>query len=159
MIAVDLSNRRGALVPIREKIYRILCREHEMPNFIYWKQENGRHVVDVNRKWLIAFNSEQDNKEPRGVLFYRLAGKEVYIEDFAVSGPSAAGVLITKFEYESEVKLATDFYFSERIRRETNDQILETVGLQDDSVFNEDGYQSIGDLGETVKALKVRYLS
>jgi len=147
------------MVPIREKIYRILSREHDMPNIIYWKQENSRHVVDVNRKWLFAFNSEQDSREPKGLLFYRLAGEDVYVEDFAVSGPTAAGVLITKFEYEAGVKAATNFYFSQHIRRETNDQILETVGLQDDSVFDENGYQHMGGLEDVVKALKVRYLT
>ena len=155
---VDLSRRRGAIVHLLPQVYELLQKSgHGLPNRILWTQGMRKAVVEINRKWIFAL---EGTYHLRGLMFYHLGadGKSLYLDAFEANNTKIFELLITKFSNDSTVKNQEIFYIGRNIRREAAEEMLESVGLQDDSVYDDDGYQNLGGLAETVKALKLRYL-
>ena len=158
MNIVDLSNRRGAIVHLLPQVYILLQKNgYELPNKILWTQNMRKAIIDINKKWLFAL---EGTYHLRGLMFYHLdlTGKSVYLDAFEGNNTQILEALIDKFSNDSIVKTQESFYVSRNIKREASEEILETVGLQDESVFNDEGYQMLGSLTDTLKALRVRYL-
>ena len=154
---VDLSRRRGAIVHLFPQVYRLIKNDGiELPNIILWKKDMNKKVVDVNRRWVFAL---EGTKIVKGMLFYHLEadGHSIYIDTLIAAGGIFDG-LIKKFEQDDAVKAGEAFYVSRDIKREADEEILKNVGLHDDSVFDDEGYQLLGGLNEAVRALRVRYL-
>lgn len=158
MEIIDYSNRRGAIVHLLPQVYAMLKKDRkDMPNIILWNIEMKQYVLDINIKWVFALAGK---KEVLGILFYRVGkdGSSLYIEELQAINATVAEALIKKFEQTDIVKTKTTFYASQDIKRMESEEILETVGLQDESVFNEEGYQPLGSLNDTVKDLRLRYI-
>lgn len=157
MNIIDLSNRRGAIVHMLPNVYDLLKKDgHDLPNIIIWTQSMKKAIIDINRKWIFATIS---SKDVQGMMFYRMGtdGKSLYIDTLSGS-PKTVEALLKKFEQNDLVKARENFFISRYIKREEADEVLETVGLQDDSVYDEEGYYMLGGLNEVISALKIRYL-
>jgi len=159
---VDFSRRRGAIVHLLPTVYRLIGESGgHLPNSIIWNQEMRKALVDVRRKWLFVL---EGTSNVRAILFYHLGtdNKSVYIDTMAAArtNDSAAALeaLLVKFDRDDTVRKCEAFYVSREVRKEAAEEILETVGLQDESVYGDEGYQYLGGLTEAVAALKVRYL-
>jgi len=129
-----------------------------LPNHVFWKREIGAEITNIDYKWIFALEGV---KVVHGFLFYNVGQDKnsIYINNL-VAQPKVAStikLLLTKFERDDEVRRVQNFYLSRNIKRETNDEILETVGLQDDTVYNTKGYQFVGNLSKTIDVLKYRY--
>lgn len=163
MEIVDLSRRRGAIVHMLSQVYDLMRHEGiELPNMIIWKQEMGRAVIDINRRYVFAL---EGTKNVHGILFYRVStdGRSVFLDSLIADGRRSAlsaqiiDALLKKFEQDNEVKSCESIYIGRDIKREAADEILETVGLQDDTIFNTEGYQLLGGPGDAFKAIRIRY--
>ena len=163
MNIVDLSNRRGAIVHLLSDVYELLkANNSSIKNKVLWTHDINKALVDISQKWVFAL---EGTHILLGIMFYQLGndGESVYINTLtAINGNSGKnGILeglLKKFEQDATIKLRKSFYVSRDIKREVSVEILETVGLQDESVYDNDGYQLLGDLGDTINALKIRYL-
>ena len=158
MNILDFSNRRGTIVHLLPQVYALLKKEGvNLPNIIIWKHAMNKAVVEIHRKWVFAL---EGNKIVKGLLFYHLSsdGKSCYIDSLVATDSKLAEALLKKFEQDDIVKERQAFYISRHVKKEASEEVLETVGLQDESVFNEHGFQPLGGLADTVSALKVRYL-
>ena len=169
MNIVDLSNRRGAIVHLLPQVYDLL-KEYKgelsasggkpgdfdgVPNYVLWMHDMNKAVVDINKKWVFALRG---TNYVMGLMFYRLGtdGVSLYI-DYVMGTPAVIDELIKKFEQNDLVKAREKFYVGRDVKREAAEEVLGTVGLQDDTVFNEEGYQPIGGMKEALAALKFRY--
>jgi len=157
----DFSRRRGAIVHLLPQMYALIKEEGggNVPHYHLWNHDMSRILVDISHKWLFALEEPQALK---GMLLYCLGsdGRSVYINHLisARDNPDVLKALLLKFEREDSIKGREVFYISRSVKREAADEVLETVGLQDDSAYDDAGYQNLGGLGETIKALKLRYL-
>ncbi|MCL2399228.1 MAG: hypothetical protein FWC91_05735 [Defluviitaleaceae bacterium] len=163
MNIVDLSGRRGAIVHLLPDVYELLKKnDSSILNKVLWTHDINKVLVDINYKWVFAL---EGTNVLLGMMFYQLGsdGESVYINTLAAKNiaPGKNAILealLKKFEQDATIKLRKSFYVSREIKREASVEILETVGLQDESVYDNNGYQLLGDLGDTVNALKIRYL-
>jgi len=157
---VDLSNRRGAIIRLRTQIYELLKETlggpyTSFPNYVTWNQQFSKELVDARRKWLFAL--DETARFVYGLMFYRLAEDgALYLNHMAIR--QGAGDFIKKFEQDDSAKTATKIFFSRHIKKITSEEILEGKGMSNDSVYNSDGYQLIGDITEAVKELQKRYV-
>lgn len=161
MNVVDLSNRRGAIVHLLPQVYEVLKGEQSsILNIVLWTHEMNKSLVDIHKKWVFALNG---TKDMLGMMFYRLGVEnDIYIDLLSAKKGAVNSLvieaLIKKFEQDNEVKSRQSFYVGRQVKREASDEILGTVGLQDETVFNDDGYQLLGSYDQAIKALKLRYL-
>ena len=158
MNILDLSNRRGAIVHMLPQIYKLFKADGiDLPNIILWTQDMRRSVIDINRKWIFAL---QGTSNVHGLMFYRVGadGKSIYVDHLVSSQSAIIDALLKKFEQSDLVKGAEAFYLGREIKREAKEEAMSSVGLQDDSVFNDEGYQFIGGTKEILAALKLRYM-
>ncbi|MCL1986554.1 MAG: hypothetical protein FWG64_01080 [Firmicutes bacterium] len=159
MNIVNLSHRRGAILALLPQIHVMLLKDgQELPNKVFWKQEIGKAIVDINHKWIFALEGV---KIVHGFLFYQIGQDKnsLYIDNFIAPSKvlGVAKLLITKFERDDEVRRIQNFYISRNIKKEHREEVLETVGLQDETLYNTKGYQLIGNLTQTLDLLKTRY--
>ena len=153
---VDLSRRRGAIVHLLPQVYELMKKNYaELPHIIFWKKEMDKKIIDINRRWVFAL---EGTKIVKGLLFYNISRdrKTVYVDSLIAAG-IVFNELLIKFEYDDAVKSAEAFYISRDIKNEANTEMLKNVGLQDESVFNDEGYQLIGGLTDVLQVLKIRY--
>jgi len=159
MEVVDLSNRRGAIVHLLPKVHKLYKQTgHQLKDIVLWTHDMNKMILDIQRKWIFVL--DRPNGDVLGFLFYRMGedGKSLHIEALRVGRHIRAfDLLIQRFQQDNAVKARTEFYASREIQRKTNDEILATVGMQDDSIYDDNGYQHLGDLRKAVDALKVRY--
>ena len=174
MNVVDFSRRRGIIVHLLPQVYALIKEDREgkaggghfdspfgsVPNIVLWTHDMRKALVDIRKKWLFALEGQRN---VRGMMFYRIDddGKSLYIDTLIAAKDAQAAVLealLVKFERDDLVKACEDFYVSRDVKREASEEVLESVGLQDESVYNDEGYQFIGDLAEAGKVLRVRYL-
>ena len=123
-------------------------------HLITWRQKMGSQLVDVKRRFLIA----SDGSNLAGVLVYRYDGDSIYIEELQVgwmfrNNPGIMDGLLKKLEYDVGTKDVT-FYASERIKIDADKEKLAAVGLGD---THKDGWEKIGNLSQTLAAMKLRY--
>ncbi|MCL1999525.1 MAG: hypothetical protein FWG65_12240 [Turicibacter sp.] len=158
--AVDLSNRRGAIVHLLPQVYSLLQRNgYNPPHMIMWNQEMKKAVVDIDRRWVFVL---QNARYIQGMMFYRLCKEDkqaVYIDVLYGNQGAVIELLLTKFHRSDALKSRTNFYISRNLKRESAEELLESVGLQDESVFDAAGYQSVGDLQSAILVLRARYLT
>ena len=155
---VDLSSRRGAAVHLFPKVYALLKKEgHDLPHIHFWVKDMNKALVNIKCKWIFAIQGKDDVK---GMLFYRVGddAESLYIETLYGIHNTVVDALLKKFEQDDIVKSRKAFYLSRNVKREVAEEVLGTVGLQDDTVFDGDGYQLVGDAKECGAALRVRYL-
>ena len=167
MNVVDFSNRRGAIVHLLPQVHALINGglpggSSSPSNYVLWNHNMSKALVDVNRKWLFALEETRKVRSTdnvKGIFFYRLGtdGRSVYV-DTLIAPKGIIEPLLTKFERDDAVKVRESFYVSRNIRKEAAEEILETVGLQDENAFDGEGYQLLGGLAEAVNELKMRYL-
>lgn len=164
MISVfDHSSRRGALVPMLNKIHALIAENAardtlagvEPPqNLILWTHKMRKHLVDIKWRFLVA----TDATNLAGLMFYRYEGNAIYIEEMHVAwahrnNPQVIEGLLKKLEFDQGTQDAA-FYANSRMKLEVNKEILASVGFKDE---HEGGWECLGDLAATVNALKLRY--
>ena len=129
-------------------------------NFVHWTHDMNKALLDIHKKWVFVLNPEQ---KVLGFLFYRLDedGKSLYIDALRIKkhqkDHGAFGLLMQRFQQDDSVKGRKEFFASREIQRESSTEILAAVGLQDDSIYNPSGYESLGSFQKAVDALKLRY--
>lgn len=168
MNVIDYSRRRGAIVHLWPKVYSILnessvhayggrTASESSAAYHIWSKEMNKAVVDNKYRWLFAM---QGTNEVWGVLFYHVDGNSIYIDTLAATRQNSKilEALIVKFEREDAIKSAENFYVSRNVKKEEAEEMLETVGLQNDSVFDDRGYQLLGGLIDALRMLRLRYL-
>ena len=161
MNIIDYSRRRGTIVHFMPQIYALLKENViNLPHMTLWKQAIKADLVDINRKWVFALIGYSN---VMGFLFYHLKGTDsVYIDQLIVAKrykeQGVINALLLKFEHDSALKTRTSFYVSRSIKREVSEEILENVGLANEDVYDSEGYQLLGNLEETMTALKLRYI-
>lgn len=144
------------------QVYELLKEDKKgsLENIVLWTHSMNKALVDANRKWVFAL---EGTDKVWGAMFYTLGvdGKSLYIETLTAKKGAPPGILealIKKFEQDESVKVREKFYASRDLKRGQSEEILEGVGLQDESVFSHEGYQPIGNLTDASKALRLRYL-
>jgi len=165
---IDYSTRRGAMVALLPKIHALLTEiavrdkiagitppEH----LVSWQHKARKELLEVNRRFLVAM----DGNLLAGLFFYRYnkdkAGKNnIYIEDVQIAwvfhkNPLVLEGLLKKLEYDADARNA-NFFASNRIRVETNKEILASVGFKEEK---EGDWENLGNFKEMTNALKVRY--
>jgi len=165
---IDYSSRRGAMVALLPKIHALLTEiavrdkiagitppEH----LVTWQHKARKELLEVHRHFLVAM----DGNMLAGLFFYRYDkdSKEknnVYIEDVQIAWIFQKNALVLegllkKLEYDADARNAT-FFASDRIRIETNKEILASVGFKEKK---EGEWENLGNFKEMANALKVRY--
>ena len=160
MNVIDYSRRRGAIVHLLPKVYALLKADRAgLGNVILWTQAIKKSLIDPKCKWLFALEGANDVK---GILFYRLGddGRSVYINELIAAKGSHGVVesLLLKLERDDELKALGTFYIGRNLKKAASEEMLEAVGLQDESIYDEKGYQPLDGLAEAIKELKLRYL-
>ncbi|MCL2216027.1 MAG: hypothetical protein FWB91_03285 [Defluviitaleaceae bacterium] len=159
----DLSNRRGALVPMLAKIHAMFSENATKDtisgiappeHIITWRQKMGGRLVDVNRRFLVA----QDGDMLAGIFIYRYDNTDIYIEELQIAwafrnNSQVLEGLLKKLEFDHSTKDAT-FFAGERIKIEADKEKLASVGLGE---THENGWEKIGSLAQAINAMKLRY--
>jgi hypothetical protein len=159
----DYSNRRGVLVPLLPKVHAMykensvrdrLSAIEPPEHLITWQHKQREILVDINRRFLVAL----DGNTLVGVLFYRHAGKDIYIEDLQIAwpyrnNPHIIDGFLKRLEYDPLTKEAV-FYASERIKIEADEEVLVAKGLKKKHI---DGWENLGSFSKASLALKLRY--
>ena len=165
---IDYSSRRGRIVPLLMQVYSLLKElakkdKHygqDPPEvFTTWRHKHASELLDINRRFIFALETDNRGRHVVGFLFYRHGDDNaLYIEDMQLSlakrgeATIAAG-LLAKLEYDVKAKEAS-IYGSERLRKMTDKEILAEVGFVESFPH---GYEPLGTLKEAVGALTQRY--
>jgi len=163
---IDYSSRRGTMVALLPKIHALLTEisvrdkiagitppEH----LVTWQHKARKELIEIQRRFLVAM----DGNLLAGLFFYRYDKENknnIYIEDVQIAwvfhkNPLVLEGLLKKLEYDADARNAT-FFASNRIRIETNKEILASVGFKEKK---EGDWENLGNFKEMANALKVRY--
>ena len=159
----DYSGRRGALVPLLSKMHAMFTENATKDttagiappeHFVTWRQKAGNRLLDINRRFLIAY----DGGNLSGVMIYLYDGEDVYIEELQIgwiyrNNPHVLEGLLKKLEFDVGLKEVT-FFASDRVKLDSDKEKLAAVGLND---THKDGWEKLGSLSQTTAAMKARY--
>jgi hypothetical protein len=164
--AIDYSARRGAIVPLMDRIYAVMLENAQRnrisglplpPNIIIWRQDFRKMLTDVCRRWVFAL----DGSDLAGFLFYHSEShsQNIFIDECMIAWAYRNNglvfpLLLDKFQFDRQVKEAEAIFAGAHIRQEADKEILAYVGFKDGASGE---YQKLGALAEAVEALKIRY--
>ena len=161
----DFSARRGALVPYFSQIHAMIKENALRDRFgnlqppehlVTWQHKMRKELVDINRRFVVAL----DGGQLTGVLFYRVDGTDIYIEDIQVAwahrnNPAIIDGFLKRLEHDQTAGAkGAVFYASERIKIDMDTEKLVARGHKVERV---DGWEQLGTLAQTAAALKIRY--
>jgi hypothetical protein len=162
----DYSNRRGAMVPLLPKIHEMLAEASARDtvagikppiNYILWKQEISRRLVDIYRRWVAIM----DGPVVAGVFFYHFGDKDksIYIDELRIAwayrnNNTVINMLCDRFANDNAIKKVSSVYASENIKKESSQEILATVGFEKQF---ENGWEPLGNPVDAAAAIKLRY--
>ena len=151
---IDYSGRRGAIVPLLPKIYELYkARGLTQDHYVHWSQAVRKELVDIRTKWVIA----QQGTDLKGLLQYRVDADTLYVEVLLLQPGVDVMPVLKKFERDGVVRSCGTFYFSRNLKKTTNNEILDSVGLLSEPEYHENGYRRIGDLNSALTELQLRY--
>jgi hypothetical protein len=162
----DYSNRRGVLVPFLPKIHKLLTETANMDksagieppvNFIIWRQEYGKRLVEVNRRWLVAL----DGSLLVGVFFFHFLNEsEIYLDELRVAHKyrnhnAVITLFHDRFVSDFAVKKVTAVFAGPTIKKESHQEKLAAVGFGE---HYENEREPLGEPAKAAAELKRRYL-